>query len=533
MTEGFPMKQKTLVSALGAGLAMVFAAAGITAVSTAAPAPERVLIKFKQGARIQVLAELQRADAQIHYTFDDVGIFAATVPVAALPALRRNPGVEFVETDQIRRPMVQEVPYGIDMVQAREVWDPDFDDSIDAGAPTGEGILVCVIDSGIHTGHEDFQGVNIVGGFPVGQWNQDNCGHGTHVAGTISAVNNSLGVVGVSPGKTSLFIVKVFGSERQDYCGYTFASTLMDAANRCNAAGAKVINMSLGGGYSRGEEMVFGSLEKRGVLSIAAAGNHGIPTVPTDAYSYPAGYNSVVSVAAIDSNRNLAVFSAKNDQTELAAPGVAVLSTYPLGPVQPVVSGGDLYPANPMENTYVGVATALLVDGGTCNNALSPGDTSWSGRVVLCQRGAATFLLKAQNVAAGGGVAAVIYNNIAGDLSGTLGSNLSAIPPIPVVGVSDVSGSGLLGHIGDATTVDSRRALDYNGYVYLSGTSMATPHVSGVAALIWSANPSWTNHQIRAAMDVTAADLGAAGYDTSFGWGLVQAREALEELQNP
>ena len=57
--------------------------------------------------------------------------------------------------------------------------------------------------------------------------------------------------------------------------------------------------------------------------------------------------------------------------------------------------------------------------------------------------------------------------------------------------------------------------------------------VSGVAALIWSANPSWTNSQIRAALNVTARDLGASGYDTSFGWGLVQAQVALDELQNP
>lgn len=527
------MKRKTLVSALGTGLAMVFAASAITTASTAAPAPERVLIKFKPGAKAQVQDELRRADARIHYTFDDVGIFAATVSEAALAGLRRNPNVEFVESDPIRRPTAQEVPYGIDMVQARQVWDADSNGSIDAGAPTGEGILVCVIDSGIHAGHEDLRDLDIVGGFPVGEWNHDNCGHGTHVAGTIAAVNNSLGVVGVSPGRTSLFVVKVFGSDRQDYCGYTFASTLMDAANRCHAAGARVINMSLGGGYSRGEELVFGSLEKRGVLSIAAAGNHGNPAAPTDPYLYPAGYDSVVSVAAIDSNRNLAAFSAKNDQTELAAPGVAVLSTYPLGPAQPVMSGGDSYPAFPMENSHVGVATAPLVDGGTCNTALPPGDASWSGRVVLCQRGAATFLLKAQNVAAGGGVAAVIYNNIPGDLYGTLGSDLSAIPPIPVVGVSDVSGSGLLGHIGDATTVDSRLPLDYNGYAYMNGTSMATPHVSGVAALIWSANPSWSSDQIRAAMDVTAQDLGAVGYDTSFGWGLVQAKAALEELQNP
>lgn len=526
------MKQKSLVSALGAGLVLALGAVAITTTSTAAPPPERVLIKFKKGTKAAVQDELKRGNAKVHYSFDRDDLIAATVPAQALKGLRSNPNVEFVEPDRIRRPEAQTIPYGIDMVQARDVWDFDRNDVIDAGAPTGEGMLVCVIDSGIHAGHEDFQNVNIVGGYPAGKWNYDNCGHGTHVAGTINAAQNDLGVVGVSPGKTSLFIVKVFGNDVQTNCTWAFSSQLIDAANRCSDAGAKVINMSLGGDEpSRGEEMVFRSLEKRGVLSIAAAGNHGLPATPTDAYLYPAAYDSVVSVAAIDSSKALAGFSAKNDQTELAAPGVAVLSTYPLGPAQPVTSGGDSYPAIPMTNSFVGGASAPLVDGGLCNTPLPAGDTSWQGRVVLCQRGAATFVVKASNVFAGGGVAAVIYNNVAGPLNGTLGTDLSIIPPIPVVGVSQADGVALQAHQGQTTTVDTRLPLNFNAYAFNNGTSMATPHVAGVAALVWSANPSWTNHQIREALDVTAQDLGTPGYDTSFGWGLVQAKAALEELQ--
>jgi subtilisin family serine protease len=527
------MKQKTLVTALGASLALMFVAAATMTASTAAPPSERVLIKFKDGSKAAVQAELRRANAQTHYTFDNIGVIAASVPAQALKGLRSNPNVEYVEPDQIRRPTAQTIPYGIDMVQARDVWDADRDGSIDAGAPTGEGIKVCVIDSGVYANHEDFQGVRIDGGFPAGKWNHDNCGHGTHVAGTIAAANNTAGVVGVSPGKVSLFFVKVFGDDVQTNCVWTFSSLLIDAANRCQDAGAKVINMSLGGEASRSEELVFKSLEKRGVLSIAAAGNHGVPTTPIDAYHYPASYDSVVQVAAVDNNKALAGFSAKNDQTEIAAPGVNVLSTYSLGPADPVVSGGVSYPSIPMTNSYVGSATAALVNGGNCNTALPANDPSWQGKVVLCVRGAAPFVTKAQNVAAGGGVAAVIYNNVAGDLNGTLGDNLAIIPAIPVVGVSQASGLDMLANrLGQSTTVNTKLPLDYNGYAYLSGTSMATPHVSGVAALIWSANPSWTNRQIREALDSTAQDLGAPGYDTSFGWGLVQAKAALEELQS-
>ena len=60
---------------------------------------------------------------------------------------------------------------------------------------------------------------------------------------------------------------------------------------------------------------------------------------------------------------------------------------------------------------------------------------------------------------------------------------------------------------------------------------MATPHVSGVAALIWSFNPAWSNVQIRTALQATAQDLGSPGRDTSYGFGLVQAKAALEYLQ--
>ena len=61
---------------------------------------------------------------------------------------------------------------------------------------------------------------------------------------------------------------------------------------------------------------------------------------------------------------------------------------------------------------------------------------------------------------------------------------------------------------------------------------MATPHVSGVAALLWSAKPHWTNVQIREAMDATALDLGEPGRDIAYGYGLVQAYDALQYLLN-
>ena len=68
----------------------------------------------------------------------------------------------------------------------------------------------------------------------------------------------------------------------------------------------------------------------------------------------------------------------------------------------------------------------------------------------------------------------------------------------------------------------------YNGYTYMSGTSMASPHVAGLAALLLSQNPNLTVVQLRSLMQTTAADLGDPGRDDYFGYGRIDAYAALE-----
>ena len=492
----------------------------------------RVLVEFQPGQKGAVAAALHGAGAQFHYTFDKYNTFAVSVPEAALNGLRNNPNVVSIEEDAIRYPTSaagallgdvvdangQTVPYGIDMVQARDVWDADRDGVVDAGAPLGDTLTLCIIDSGLYVEHEDFQGINVVGGYTTidGGWATDGFGHGSHVAGTITAMNNDLGVVGVLPGTANLYIVRVFGDDG----AWAYSSTLVDAADHCVDAGSKIISMSLGGSrFSKLEERAFDSYYASGVLSVAAAGNDG-----TTGYSYPASYDSVVSVAAIDSSMTVADFSQKNDQVELAAPGVSVLSTLPYIDESMVTVDGVTYTANHIEFAARGSASGALVDGGLCTTT---GD--WAGKIVLCERGDITFYDKVMNVQNSGGAAAVIYNNEPGNFYGTLGEGNSST--IVALSLSQEDGQFLVANkLGLAADVSSNLYQPASGYEAWDGTSMATPHVSSVAALVWSAQPTATNADIRAALTATAYDLGDAGRDDAYGFGLVQAADAIAYL---
>jgi len=475
----------------------------------------RVWVEFSPGSAARVEKALNGIGAEFHYRFEDLNSFVVTVPEQALAGLRNNPNVVSIDEDAIRYPASETVPYGIDLVQARDVWDADGDLVLDENSPHGSGIKVCIIDSGLYTEHEEFKGIT-ANGYNEG-WDSDTCGHGTHVAGTIAASLNDLGVVGVTPGGAELYIVKVFDGPE---CGWTYSSTLADAANRCNAAGADIISMSLGGTVkNRQEELTFNSLYSSGILSIAAAGNDGNTRI-----SYPGGYSSVMAVAAIDQNMVVADFSQQNSTVEIAAPGVGVLSTVPFLNVANLTVDGVEYSVNQMEYAGLGSASGPLVNGGICDSA-----GSWSGKVVLCARGDIDFVTKVQNVEVGGGSAAVIYNNESGNFLGTLGED--GLVSIPAVSLSQEDGQYLVANKLDSTAdVLTESTIPASGYEAWDGTSMATPHVSGVAALVWSANPSWTNAEIREALTATAKDLGTAGRDNAYGYGLVQAKAALDYL---
>ena len=261
---------------------------------------------------------------------------------------------------------------------------------------TGDpSVVVAVIDSGVDLTHPDLDGVSVVAPRNV-VYNSsdvtDEVGHGTHVVGTILAeTDNAVGVAGIAP-KSKLMPVKVADAD-----GFLSFSDILDAVDWARENGADIINMSLGGQLSSEQvalaQPTFTAARAAGILMVAAAGNDGVPF-----RMYPASFNGVVSVSAVDRHDEIADFSNTGRAIDIAAPGVHLISTVPDG-----------------------------------------------------------------------------------------------------------------------------------GYDRYSGTSMASPHVAGVAALTWAARPDLAVDELEAVLRASAVDLGDPGHDTIYGDGRVDAEAALTE----
>lgn len=204
----------------------------------------------------------------------------------------------------------------------------------------GDGAVVAVIDTGVtHTGNvvEDLVSAEFV--HPFNFLNNttnanDDHGHGTHVAGTISQVtNNGIGCVGVAP-KSKIMPLKVLSKH-----GYGsiagIAAAIMYAADK----GANVINMSLGGPYP---SEVLGKAVKyaydKGVIVVCAAGNSG---PDGNSVGYPAAFPHAVAVSSVDSLGNLAWYSSWGPEVAIAAPGGDTRSDH----------NGDGLPDGVLQNT--------------------------------------------------------------------------------------------------------------------------------------------------------------------------------------
>jgi subtilisin family serine protease len=515
-------------------VAVVTAALTLTALASAAVAQQpaergQFFVGFGTAPGASERALVQRHGGTVRFAFPEVNALAIEMSKSGVGELARAGGVRYVEQDPERKALAggsQVVP-----ASSNGLWGLVATKAVDAQALgyVGAGVKACVADTGIDANHIDIRS-NYRGGYDaIDNDSNPNEGdnmwetHGTHVAGTVLGVDNTAGVLGVAP-SASLWHARVLADKEHDGTASGSTSQVMAGVKwLAEVAGCKVVNMSLGGGLrSRTEENLYKSLYAKGTLIIAAAGNDSAMTI-----SYPAGYPVVVSVSAVDVNDRLASFSNQGHGLDLSAPGVDVLSSYPngTGRLASVAAPGGTLAALAM--TFAGTTGSRGIAGTLVDCGLGTAPCAGAaGKIALIQRGDITFSAKVANAMAGGAIAAIVYNNAAGNFSGTLGTETSPSGAawVPAVSVSDADGASLKAQLGQTVSLFNIPT----DWETISGTSMATPHVSGVAALVFGANPSLTPAAVEQILKSTARDIGAVGYDTRFGYGMPNAVAAVD-----
>jgi serine protease len=502
----------------------------------------RYIVVTRQPAR-EALGALRNDSWEPHAAtavreFRYINAFAADLTDQDLATLKASPNVRWVEPVVERHMLADSVtagqqttPYGVSMVHAPDVWPVTKGKAVDGRT----AINIAEIDTGIRFTDPELKNAYKGGhNFIDGSSNPfDDNGHGTHVAGILAAADDGAGVVGVAP-EVSLYALKVL-----DQCGSGSTEDVMAAVEwvitqKAATGGDWIMSLSLGSDTpSDAEKAEFQKAADNGILTFAAAGNNYDPTNPVDGLSYPAGYPSVVSVGAIDSTETVASFSQRGTDLKVVAPGVSVLSTFVSEDV--ATNAGDTYGVMEMDAqksngdswcfTRPNI-TSTYVFCGIGNPSDFP--SSVSGKIALIQRGTLTFAQKAKNAKAAGAIAVIVYNNVPGAFAGTLGTLTSASDVPYTVSMSDVDGAALKANPNATVTF----SFGLEGYALLDGTSMATPHASAVAALAWAVAPNASATSVANAIESTATDLGTAGFDTTYGNGLVNALAAAKQL-NP
>lgn len=514
----YTARGQALAPAGGSGEVPVLVGFKTPSFSIAAATRASILSRTRERARIAAL----RGHVSRQFTRADA--VAATLPPEAIAALARDPSVAYVEED---RPvhMLQALPSDpghspLPLVPELVPWGIGSDDQIagvratESGAD-GDGVSVGVLDTGIGPHPE----IEVAGGYNfVANSNDfsDDVGHGTHVAGTIAAARNGAGVVGVAP-KVRLYALKVLDSR-----GAGRTSTIVTALDWAAGHHLQVINMSFGSDRgSQTEQRAVEAAAKAGVVMVAAAGNNG------GAIGFPAAYPQVIAVGAVDQTGKVASFSSRGNALGFVAPGVDILSTVPetRGYWLPLVardgSSADLA-VNRIRNAAAtppaGITGPVRFAGRGTKSDVAAVDLK--GAIALIERGDILFDEKVANAAAAGAIGALIFNNE----PGTFRATLSSAGAIPALSLSRETGLALK----ESSSGPLHLYLSPNAlYTRFSGTSMASPHVAGVAALVLSVRSDLDPERVRAILRESARDLGPSGRDDAYGDGLVNAAAAV------
>jgi subtilisin family serine protease len=492
--------------------------------------------------KIRALSAAGDASTRNVREFESIDGFAVDLTDAEAAEMRKSAGVRYVSrtieihavgnvapphlaphADASPMQLAQTIPPNIDLVHARDVWP----------LTRGGNVNIAIIDTGVDFAHADLA-ANIAGGYNTHtkdtNFFDDNL-HGTHVAGIIGALDNNLGVVGVAPA-AHIYAIKALDADGSGTDEDIVAAADWVLAWKRTNGGNWIVSMSLGAhGVSAAEEEAFQRLIGEGVLCIAASGNDG----GLLDMLYPAALPGVVSVGAVDNNKVIAEFSTPGPTLNVVAPGVSVLSTLPTASIRRALTNlanGTTLPSAMITGTALGEVTGEWVYCAYGAAGDFPPETR--GRIAIISRGMSlSFSEKVRNARDAGAIGAVIVNNVLGNISTwTLinpvcdqqschGDPSDLAYPWPVVvTMSTADGAKLMANAKQQRITINAYLDDYGS---LSGTSMATPHVTGIAALAWSLAPTATAKQVAAALRASAIDLGPPGVDNSYGFGMVDA----------
>lgn len=475
-------------------------------------------------------------------TFANINGFAADLTVAEVAELRAGKGVISVdpvverwasEISGVVEPALsrlesyerQVTPWGLPVIRTAGVWP----------VTRGEGVNVVVLDTGIDFQHPDLKAA-YAGGYNIYDPTKlpiDDNFHGTHVAGTIAATDNAFGTVGASP-NVKLWVVKALDSTGKSYDENIAAGIDWAVSKQRELGGRWVVNMSLGAA-AEGGNLERAAVERAldaGLVLIAAAGNRG-----TDFLDFPAQYAGVIPVGAIGQDGRRADFSSYGHRMEIVGPGVAVQSTFLDGYHEEadVVIGADSY-------TAIGVigSPKLSVRGKVIDcklGNLEDFPASVRGNIALIRRGTIDFRAKSRNAKEAGAAAVVIWDHVPDSELKLWTMWPRGCPSEPecgaewrnyafplTIGINYADGQKLLQRLG----TDASANFVFAAYGRLSGTSMATPHVSSAAALLLSLNPALKPVDIAFVLKHTARDTADQGWDYETGHGVIDVLAAAQ-----
>jgi serine protease len=485
-----------------------------------------VLVGFATAPGAAEIALIQSLGGKVTHQYKYIPVLAATIPASQLSALAAAAGVAYVEDDHQVRALSsakgkQVMDYGVRLIEAPAAW---------SLGSRGQGVKVGIFDSGVALNHPDLSvsgGIDLVGD----GWGYDDCnGHGTHVAGIVAARDNGNHTVGVAP-RAEIYAMRLLNCE-----GSGAFSDMIRGLEWAIDNGMQVVNMSFGTVLptvlSEAADAALEAAYQRGIVLVGASGNEGTPHI-----GYPAAHPAVIAVGATDDEDRLASFSQFGTEQDLTAPGVNNLASYLVGKGVSTSLSVETDSGNELE------AIALLFAGKTRKQGLTAdavyvglgtpvefAGVNCTGRTAVVMRGGTSFAEKTEAAMNAGCAAIVIHNNQPGNFNGTLGEPTAPDGRawIPVVSVSLDEGLYLKQQIESRPTRLTLLNVDGN-LAMLSGTSMASPHAAGVAALVLSKNGKLTPVQVRTVLRQSGNDLGTPGWDPVFGHGRVNAKRAVEQ----